>query len=321
MENKWIFKINFDSQNNKENILEVLRIALPYTKIDFVEQDSGVLLQAEGCLVDTNLIISEVEKLGFNCGQIIDEVNIGVNSVEDMKGFWDESFIKHNTMWGFEPSYSAILAKDLFIEHEVKDILVPGIGYGRNAQIFIENNIMVTGIEISDSAIKLAQEHFGNRMQIFQGSVTDMPLDHHLYDGIFCYALLHLLNGEQRKKMIIDCFNQLEEGGWMVFSVISKNSPSYGKGRLISKDTFEIGKGGQLFFYDMDAIQNEFEDYGLFDYFEIDEQTNAVTKKSAFKFIMIICRKESKNESFKNESNCKSSNISVVFKKMLSYNY
>ncbi|MBT2619474.1 class I SAM-dependent methyltransferase [Chryseobacterium sp. ISL-6] len=238
-----------------------------------------------------------------------------------MKVFWDDSFIKHKTMWGFEPSHSAVLTKELFMEQDVNNILIPGIGYGRNAQIFIENKIKVTGIEISKTAIKLAEEQFKNKMKIFQGSVTEMPFDLHLYDGIFCYALLHLLNGDQRKKMISDCFNQLQNEGWMVFSVISKNSPNYGKGKGIGKDTFEIGKGGQLFFYDMEAVQKEFKEYGLLDYFEIDEQTDAVTKLSAFKFIMIICRKENKNESVKNESDCKSNSISVVFNKMLSYNY
>jgi SAM-dependent methyltransferase len=322
MENKWIFKTDIQGQNDADRILKVLRTLLPDTKIDFAEHNSDLSLKIEGCLVDADLIISEVEKLGFYCEQIRDEVNIGgANSAVDMREFWDDNFIKHKTMWGFEPSQSVILAKDLFIEQEIKDILIPGIGYGRNAQIFIENNIKVTGIEISESAIQLAREYYKNTMQIFQGSVTEMPLDHHLYDGIFCYALLHLLNNDQRKKMINDCYEQLRDGGWMIFSVISKHSPNYGKGRQIGKDTFEIGKGGQLFFYDMDAVQNEFKNYGLVDYFEIDEQTNPVTKKSAFKFIMIICRKDNNNESVKNESDCKPSNISVIFNKMLSYNY
>lgn len=39
--------------------------------------------------------------------------------------------------------------KRFFLEKNVKDILVPGIGYGRNAKVFIDNGINVTGIEIS----------------------------------------------------------------------------------------------------------------------------------------------------------------------------
>lgn len=45
------------------------------------------------------------------------------------------------TMWGFEPSVTAILTKDFFLENGVKDKLITGIGYGRNAKVFIDNGI------------------------------------------------------------------------------------------------------------------------------------------------------------------------------------
>lgn len=68
---------------------------------------------------------------------------------------------------GFEPSQSTVLTSDFFVENNVKNVLIPGIGYGRNAQIFIENGMTVTGIEISQTAIDLAYKHFGNNLTIF----------------------------------------------------------------------------------------------------------------------------------------------------------
>ncbi|MDV3429151.1 MAG: class I SAM-dependent methyltransferase, partial [Bacillota bacterium] len=114
-----------------------------------------------------------------------------------MTEFWESSFIKNQMMWGFEPSDSAILTKDFFLEKKVNDILIPGIGYGRNAKVFIDNGINVTGIEISKTAIDLARQN-GLNIPIFHGSVTYMPFDNKLYDGIFCYALIHLLNNHER---------------------------------------------------------------------------------------------------------------------------
>jgi len=86
-----------------------------------------------------------------------------------MTEFWESSFLEKQTMWGFEPSDSAILTKDFFLEMKVKDILIPGIGYGRNAKIFYDNGINKT-------AIDLARQ---NRLdiRIYHGSVTDMPFD------------------------------------------------------------------------------------------------------------------------------------------------
>ena len=39
--------------------------------------------------------------------------------------FWESSFIEKQTMWGFEPTESAILTKGFFLEKNVKNILVP----------------------------------------------------------------------------------------------------------------------------------------------------------------------------------------------------
>jgi SAM-dependent methyltransferase len=102
-------------------------------------------------------------------------------------------------MWGFEPVDSAIAAKDFFIKEKIKDILIPGIGYGGNARVFLDNGINVTGIEISKTAIDLAKVQ-NNNILIYHGSVTDMPFDNKFYDEMYCYALIHLLNKRERKK-------------------------------------------------------------------------------------------------------------------------
>jgi SAM-dependent methyltransferase len=67
-----------------------------------------------------------------------------------------------------------------------------------------------------------------------------MPFDDVLYDGIYCYALIHLLDEDERIKVIHDCYDQLTPGGVVVFVVISKQDARFGKGRLISSDRYEI---------------------------------------------------------------------------------
>ncbi len=197
--------------------------------------------------------------------------------------FWESAFTDKQEMWGFNPARSAIVTKDLFVEKAVKNILIPGIGYGRNAQIFRDNGIAVTGIEISKTAIEMARKYYGTDMIIHHGSVTDMPFDNRTYDGIFCYALIHLLDSSDREKLIRDCYNQLSENGYMVFAVISKEAPTYGTGTLISKDRYEMFGGVQMFFYDKESIHAEFDQAGLFEITEITEN---------YPFFLIKCRKE-----------------------------
>ncbi|GAB5418965.1 MAG: class I SAM-dependent methyltransferase [Crocinitomicaceae bacterium] len=188
-----------------------------------------------------------------------------------MTEFWEEAFNEKKEMWGSEPAKSTILANDFFIKNNVQNILIPGIGYGRNAKIFRDNGMSVTGIEISKTAIDLALDHFGNDLLIHHGSVTEMPFDDKLYDGIFCYGLIYLLDNDERKKLIQDCFNQLAESGYMFFTAITKDAQTYGHGTLISKDRFEMFGGVKIFFYDKETIEEEFGEFGLFETTEVIE--------------------------------------------------
>ncbi|WP_019154522.1 methyltransferase domain-containing protein [Robertmurraya massiliosenegalensis] len=208
-----------------------------------------------------------------------------------MAEFWEMSFIENQMMWGFEPADSAIVTKDFFLKQKVKDILIPGIGYGRNAKIFIDNGINVTGIEISQTAIELAREN-ELHASIFHGSVTDMPFEDKLYDGIFCYALLHLLNKSERAKFIKDCYDQLKPNGYMIFTTISKEAPMYGKGKQLDKDYFEIMDGVKMFFYDEDSIKDEFEEYGQIEVSKVVEPHKNNESKPPFTFLMIKCQKQ-----------------------------
>ncbi|MEE1943615.1 class I SAM-dependent methyltransferase [Pedobacter sp. KR3-3] len=196
--------------------------------------------------------------------------------------FWEKAFSEKQEMWGFEPAQSAVLTKDFFLEKSVKNVLVPGVGYGRNAQLFVANGMAVTGIEISKTAIEMARKHYGTAMNIYQGSVTDMPFDNNKYNGLFCYALIHLLDDKDRKKLISDCYNQLAEHGYMVFTAISKTAPTYAQGKFLSKDRYEIFEGVQMFFYDEESVHAEFGPYGLFEIIPIQESQP---------FLLVKCKK------------------------------
>jgi 2-polyprenyl-3-methyl-5-hydroxy-6-metoxy-1,4-benzoquinol methylase len=205
--------------------------------------------------------------------------------------FWEQAFREKQAMWGFEPAESAIRVKDFFIKEKLEEILIPGIGYGRNAKIFLENGMNVTGIEISETAIRLARTQNKLEAPIYHGSVTDMPFDSKLYDGIFSYALIHLLNSRERKKFISDCFSQLKPGGYMFFSTVSKKDTLYARGKIVSKDRLEIQGGAKLFFYDAESITREFGKYGLIDFTEIEEPIKFSNHHPSMRFTLVKCGK------------------------------
>jgi len=208
-----------------------------------------------------------------------------------MSEFWDNKFQKIGTNWSFEPTDSAIQTSELFAKNNFKTVLIPGVGFGRNAKPFTESGMDVTGIEISKTAIELAREN-GMDFRIHHGSVLKMPLDKEKYNGIFCYALLHLFNQTDRRKIMQKCFDQLQEKGLMVFVVVSDKNKLFGNGKFVSYNRYMIEKGLTVFFYDSAAIEKEFAPFGLVEFREIDEPVKHLENKESMKFWMIVCRKK-----------------------------
>jgi SAM-dependent methyltransferase len=209
-----------------------------------------------------------------------------------MSEFWESSYIEIQTSWGIEPSDSAILAMEFFLQNKAKDILIPVIGYGRNAKIFVEKGFNVTGIEISKTAIGIAKIQNGLDLKIHHGSVCEMPFDDKLYDGIFCYALAHLLNSRERRKFISDCYNQLKPNGTMIFTVVSEKATMFGLGKKLSKNRFEIKKGLNVFFYNPEILKREFDKFGLIDFFEIVEPIKNMENAPPLKLFYVKCKQK-----------------------------
>ena len=68
----------------------------------------------------------------------------------------------------------------------------------------------------------------------------------------------------------------------MVFATITKQAQTYGQGKLISNNRYEMFGGIKIFFYDKVTIENEFSKFGLFEVMEVEEN---------YPFFLIKCRK------------------------------
>jgi SAM-dependent methyltransferase len=204
--------------------------------------------------------------------------------------YWESRYKNEGAMWKFEPADSAMIALELFKSGRINNILIPGFGYGRNAKLFIDNGFKVTGIEISQSAVELARKN-GLNCNIYHGSVTSMPFDNEQFEGVFCYALIHVLNKRERRTFLKSCYNQLIPGGLMVFIVASKHTSLYGSGKYLSKDRFELSKGLKVYFYDSDSVLKEFSDFGMIECKDIEEPVKFMEGEQPVNLKFVICRK------------------------------
>jgi 2-polyprenyl-3-methyl-5-hydroxy-6-metoxy-1,4-benzoquinol methylase len=176
-----------------------------------------------------------------------------------MNTFWEERFRDEGRIWGDSPSRTAVYAIDLFRKTGVRKVLIPGSGYGRNTEAFARAGFEVTGIEISKTAISLARQG-SLKIQYHFGSVLDMPFDNQVYDGIYCFNVLHLFRKDDRAVFLQRCREQLKDGGAMFFVVFSDKESSYGTGRLVEENTFESKPGREVHYYTDEDLVYEFRD-------------------------------------------------------------
>jgi trans-aconitate 2-methyltransferase len=179
-----------------------------------------------------------------------------------MTEYWNNRFLIENEIWGSSHSKTAELCLSFFLKNGIKKILIPGVGYGRNAQFFEKNGQNVEGIEISGHAIKMAKNK-GLTFPIYKGNVLEMPFNDDKYEGIYCFNVLHLLKKPDRKSFIGKCYNQLNPGGLVFFVVFSEKEPSYGKGEKTEENTFESKPGRPVHYFDDEDIRNHFEEFKI----------------------------------------------------------
>jgi SAM-dependent methyltransferase len=177
-----------------------------------------------------------------------------------MNTFWEERFAEEGRIWGDTPSLTAEFAIRLFKSVGVHKVLIPGSGYGRNAGAFTRAGFTVTGIEISTTAVTLARQDSPG-VRYHHGSVLDMPFDDSVYDGIYCFNVLHLLRKNERAAFLERCTEQLTDGGVVFFVVFSDREPSYGTGRMVEENTFESKPGREVHYYSRDDLVSEFRDF------------------------------------------------------------
>jgi 2-polyprenyl-3-methyl-5-hydroxy-6-metoxy-1,4-benzoquinol methylase len=116
-------------------------------------------------------------------------------------------------IWGEQPSETAYHSKELFLKYQVKSVLVPGAGYGRNT-IILSDTFDVNAIELSSEAVLLARQ-WDDKSWFIEGSIFDSSVTNKQYDAVYCYDLLHLFTNIDRATLIHRCMEKLgqEEPG------------------------------------------------------------------------------------------------------------
>ncbi|MFX1427703.1 MAG: class I SAM-dependent methyltransferase [Promethearchaeota archaeon] len=196
-----------------------------------------------------------------------------VMRIDERKAYWDNRYSKEGKIWGELPSQSALYCLELFKKYKIKNILIPGSGYGRHTKLFSNNGYHVMGIEISETAFEISKK-FDHLTNFLNSSVLEMEDFSEKFDAIFCFNTLHLFLKYDRLKFLNNCYNKLNPKGIVFFTAFSEKEDSIGKGKEKEKNTFESKPGRPThYFTEVDLVEH-FKDYTLIEQGLIEEQEN-----------------------------------------------
>lgn len=103
-----------------------------------------------------------------------------------------------------------------FAERSGQEILDAGCGHGRDTNFFSNEGLKSTGIDISDELIEFAQDNQSGEFK--QGSITDLEFENDSFDSMWCSAVLHFLNPEDKEKAIEEFSRVIKSGGLLFLS-------------------------------------------------------------------------------------------------------
>lgn len=101
-------------------------------------------------------------------------------------------------------------------------ILDVGCGNGKN--MLYRTDLDFFGIDISNKLIEICKE---KKLNVIEASMTNIPLDDNLFDGMLCIASYHHLSNDNDRKLALDEMHRLlKKNGLLLLTVWAMEQPS-----------------------------------------------------------------------------------------------
>ena len=177
------------------------------------------------------------------------------------KEYWDKQFAQHGTIWGDTPSETAFIARKLFQQRGIRSVLIPGVGYGRNAQLFVRDGFSVCGNEYSEYAAESIKTKLPS-LKLIVSDVFELgnDLGNKLgqFEAVYCFDLIHLFLERDRNRLIKILRDRVSTGGLLFVAVLSSEVEYFGVGEQLERNTFEVRPGKVMHFFEAEELRDHF---------------------------------------------------------------
>jgi len=127
---------------------------------------------------------------------------------------------------------------------KIERVLDLGCGAGRHCVYLAKNNFDVVGVDISMTALKIANEWRKKEklknISLLEATMTNLPFSDFRFDAVISVSVIHHAIKKDSVKTMDEVYRVLKKNGVFLTNLVSVKDPRYGTGQRVENNTFRI---------------------------------------------------------------------------------
>lgn len=131
-----------------------------------------------------------------------------------------------------------------FKRYKIKRVLDLGCGAGRHSVYLAENRFDVIGVDISENALRMANEWVRKEkltnVAFMRATMTDIPFSDCHFDAVISVSVIHHAVKKDIMEIIDEVYRTLKKNGLFLTNLVSVKNHRYGAGKKVEVGTFRV---------------------------------------------------------------------------------
>lgn len=197
--------------------------------------------------------------------------------LDGQNSHWEKVFLRHEELFGKDPSKAAVEAAGLFNSEKSKSLLELGHGQGRDTLYFVDKGLIVKALDYSKIAVDAVQKKADNKglkdkLKVLCHDVRHpLPIEDESLDACFSHMLFCMaLTTAELVFLSSEVHRVLKPGGICVYTVRHTGDAHYEKGLHVGEDIYENG-GFIVHFFNRELVKKLANGFEVMDIIEFEE--------------------------------------------------